>query len=208
MSNFDDLVDTGGLAPDEEARLRRVHDLLVQAGPPAELPPSLAHPPAEKPAGADVIQFPRTAGRRMRAYGLLAAAVAACVFGGGFLLGHTKAKQASFSAIRVVPMHGVGGASASQASIQIASPDAGGNWPMLMSVRGLPKQANPGAYYELWLTRNGKAVAPCGGFRVHGATTTVRLTVPYTLKRFDGWVVTASIPGDHDPGTVVMTTQA
>ena len=206
MSDFDDLVDTSGLGADEEARLRRVHELLVQAGPPAELPPSLAHPPEEKRAVADVIQFPRTAGRRMRVYGLLAAAVAACVFGGGFLLGHSKAKHASFSAIRVVPMHGVGSAPGSQASIQIASPDRGGNWPMLVSVRGLPKQSNPRSYYELWLTKNGKAIAPCGGFRVHGTTTTVQLTVPYTLKRFYGWIVTASVPGDRDPGTTVMTT--
>ena len=142
----------------------------------------------------------------MRAYGLLAAAVAAAVFGGGFLLGHSKAKHASFSATRVVPMHGVGSSRASSASIRIANADAGGNWPMLVSVRGLPKQANPRSYYELWLTKNGKPVVACGGFRVHGSTTTIELTVPYALKRFNGWVVTASIPGHRDPGTVVMST--
>ncbi len=206
MSDFDELVDTSGLGPDEEERLRRVHELLLQAGPPEELPPSLAQPPEEKAAVAEVIPFPRTARRRMRAYGLLAAAVAAAVFGGGFLLGHSKAKQASFSAVRVVPMHGVGTASASQASIEISDPDSVGNWPMRVSVRGLPKQANEASYYELWLTRDGKAVAPCGGFRVRGATTTFELSVPYALKRFDGWVVTASVPGHRDPGHVVMTT--
>jgi hypothetical protein len=207
MSDFDDLVDTSGLDSDEEARLRRVHELLVQAGPPAELPPSLVHPPKEGPAKpADVIPFPRTAARRMRAYALLAAAVAAVVFGGGFLLGHSKAKQASFDAIRVISMHGVGGGSGSTASIRIAERDSVGNWPMLISVSGLPKQTNRASYYELWLTRRGKAIAPCGAFRVRGGHTTVELSVPYTLKRFDGWVVTASLPGHRDPGTVVMTT--
>jgi hypothetical protein len=207
MRDFDELVDTGGLDADEEARLRRVHELLVQAGPPAELPPSLERPPSEHPEQtADVIPFPRTAGRRMRAYGLLAAAVAAAVFGGGFLLGHSKAKEATFDAIRVVPMHGVGSGNGSTASIRIAERDSVGNWPMLISVRGLAPQADPAAYYELWLTRTGKAVAPCGGFRVRGGQTTVELSVPYTLKRFDGWVVTASVPGDREPGTVVMST--
>ncbi|HVV57973.1 MAG TPA: anti-sigma factor [Gaiellaceae bacterium] len=207
MKHFDDLVDTSDLDPDEEARLRRVHELLLQAGPPAELPPSLEHPPTERPqTSAEVIPFPRTAGRRMRAYALVAAAAAAVVFGGGFLLGHSKAKEASFDAVRVVPMHGVGTASGSTASIRIANRDSVGNWPMLISVSGLPKQSNPASYYELWLTRNGKAIAPCGGFRVRGGHATVELTVPYTLKRFDGWVVTASVPGHRDPGTVVMTT--
>jgi hypothetical protein len=207
MSDFDDLVDTGGLDPDEEARLRRVHALLVQAGPPEELPPSLERPPTQPPGEAgQVIPFPRTAGRRMRAYGLLAAAVAAAVFGGGFLLGHSKARQASFDAIRIVPMHGVGAGSGSTASIRIADRDAVGNWPMLISVRGLPEQANRSSYYELWVTKNGKAVAPCGGFRVRGDRTTVELSVPYSLKQFDGWVVTASIPGHRDPGAVVMST--
>lgn len=207
MSDFDDLVDTGGLGPDDEARLRRVHELLVQAGPPAELPPSLAHPPTLQAAvPAEVIPFPRTAARRMRAYALLAAAVAAVVFGGGFLLGHSKAKHATFDAIRVVPMHGVGAGAGSTASIRIADRDSVGNWPMLVSVSGLPKQANPSSYYELWVTKNGKPVAPCGGFHVRGSSTTVELSVPYALKRFDGWVVTASVPGHRDPGTVVMST--
>ena len=34
MSDFRDIVDVESLDPLEEARLRRVHELLVQAGPP------------------------------------------------------------------------------------------------------------------------------------------------------------------------------
>ena len=45
MSDFRDIVGTEGLDPDEEARLRRVHDLLVQAGPPPDLPPALERTP-------------------------------------------------------------------------------------------------------------------------------------------------------------------
>ena len=47
--NFDDLVDQG-LDLEERARLLRVHELLIAAGPPPELPPSLASPPPEPKA--------------------------------------------------------------------------------------------------------------------------------------------------------------
>ena len=78
--------------------------------------------------------------------------------------------------------------------INIAEKDSVGNWPMQVEVSGLPEQSSHAAYYELWLTHNGKAVAPCGSFRVHGKTTRVRLSVPYPLKNFDGWVVTSQPP--------------
>jgi hypothetical protein len=98
------------------------------------------------------------------------------------------------------------GSSGRLAVIKIGSADAAGNWPMLVQVTGLPKQANPAAYYELWLTRNGKPIAPCGGFRVHGDTTTIHLTVPYSLGKFDGWVVTEQPASDRGIGSVVLTT--
>jgi hypothetical protein len=200
--DFDELVGGDDLDTSEAARLRHVHDLLVQAGPPPELPPSLLQPPGQQPRGEVVHLFPRTAARRVRAYGLLAAAVAAALFGGGFLLGHSKAKPQTFATERVVPMHGAGGA---RGSIRVGGPDSVGNWPMLVSVSGLPEQTK-GAYYELWLTRNGRAIAPCGGFRVHGGETTVRLSVPYRLRSFDGWIVTASRPGEPEPGRTVLST--
>ncbi len=56
MSEFRDIVGTEGLDPDEEARLRRVHDLLVQAGPPPDLPPALERTP--EAAEAEIVQFP------------------------------------------------------------------------------------------------------------------------------------------------------
>jgi hypothetical protein len=78
---------------------------------------------------------------------------------------------------------------------------------MVLEVNGLPQQTDRRAYYELWLTRHGKPVLPCGSFRAAKRTTTVRLSVPYSLKGFDGWVVTRE--GAHDrgqPGPVVLTT--
>jgi hypothetical protein len=43
--SFEDLIGTEGLAPDEEEKLRRVHALLVAAGPPPELSSDLSLPP-------------------------------------------------------------------------------------------------------------------------------------------------------------------
>ena len=82
-------------------------------------------------------------------------------------------------------MHGPGQA---DAVLKISNPDSVGNWPMEMTVERLPQQHTRTSYYELWLTKDGKAVAPCGTFRVHGRKTTVRFPVPYdmtALRRLD-----------------------
>jgi hypothetical protein len=202
MTNFDDIVDIDDLSPEEELRLRRVHDLLLAAGPPAELPPGLHKPGA--PPTAQVIQF--VLPRRRLAVGLIAAAtIAAAAFGGGFLFGNGKAKPAAFVAEHVVAMHATGSGNA-LAVLKVARADSVGNWPMRMTVQGLPQQSQRSAYYELWLTKKGKPSVSCGTFRVHGNATTFDLTVPYSLRKFDGWVVTAETPGAPDPGRVVLTT--
>ena len=88
---------------------------------------------------------------------------------------------------------------------RIAKPDASGNWPMLLKVEGLKKLPVNG-YYELYLTRAGRAVASCGTFRVHSGLTQVQLNAPYELKRFDGWVVTRHIPGTRENPQPLLTT--
>lgn len=201
MSNFDDIVDRGGLSADEEARLRRVHDLLVQAGPPPDLPPGLERPPTA-PAEAELVQFPLLPHRRWALAAVAAVALVVLAFGGGYLAGHAKTKPTSFATKRVVPMHG-GNA---LALLRVAPKDSAGNWPMELEINNLPTQNDPRAYYELWLTRNGKPVARCGTFRVNPRTTTVRLSVPYDFKRFSGWVVTRQGVNDRGPGPVVLST--
>jgi hypothetical protein len=201
MTDFKDLIDAAGLEPGEEARLRRVHDLLVQAGPPPDLPPSLERTP--EAAEAEILQFPMLPGRRWAVAGLVAAALALIAFGGGYVLGHSHSKGSGLAVERVVPMHGTGDA---QAILRLAKQDSVGNWPMELEVTGLPKQRQRVAYYELWLTKNGKPVEPCGFFRVLGSTTKVRFSVPYALDGVDGWVVTAQPNGMTAPGAVVLTT--
>ena len=201
MSNFDDMVDREGLGSDEEARLRRVHELLVQAGPPPDLPPGLEHPPTA-PVEAEIVQFPLLPRRRWTLAAVAAIALLVLAFGGGYLVGHAKTKPTSFATKRVVPMHGGNAV----ALLRVASKDSAGNWSMELEVNNLPTQSDRRAYYELWLTRNGKPVAPCGTFRVNQRTTTIRLSVPYDFRRFNGWVVTRQGVHDNGPGPVVLST--
>ena len=200
--SFDDLIGGEGLSADEAARLRRVHDLLVQAGPPPDLPPALERPATP---GEDVEppEVPMLFRRRRGLTAVLALAATVAVFAGGYAFGHSKAKHASFVSQRAVPMHGAPG---SFGVIRVGAPDNVGNWPMLVEITGLATQPERAAYYELWLTRHGKPVAPCGSFRVHGKTTRVRLTVPYSLRGYDGWVVTKQPAHEHAPGRIVLTT--
>jgi anti-sigma-K factor RskA len=203
--SFDDIVGTEGLSPEEEDTLRRVHRLLVAAGPPPELSSDLSLPPVPN-AEADPPEVAYLFRRRRGRVLVLALAAALAAFLGGYAFGHSKGKPAAFSATRIVSMHGTSG-TASHGVIRIADKDSVGNWPMQFEVSGLPQQPDRAAYYELWLTRNGKAVAPCGSFRVNAKTTHVRLSVSYPLKSFDGWVVTSQPAGHRDGlGPVVLTT--
>jgi hypothetical protein len=183
MTELDDLVGSD-LEPGERARLERVHALLGQAGPPPELPPALERAP--EPPVAPVIPFPR----RYRYTALAAAVVAACaLFGVGYLAGGAGGSEP----VRTVAMSGENQATA---EIAVFEKDAAGNWPMKLTVSGLPE-----GRYELWLTREGKLAEPCGAFAVAAGEVTVPLTAPYSLKAFDGWVV---VPANDK--TPVLTT--
>lgn len=195
-----DIIDVGDLAPEERERLERLHELLLEAGPPVELPPELEQP-VDTP-NAEIIAFPLLPKRRVGAAVLLAAAAAAAALVGGFVWGHSKAKPAPLAAERIVSMHGRG----ALAVLKVAKHDSVGNWPMEMSVSGLPEQTQRAAYYELWLTQDNGPMLPCGTFRVHGKTTTVRFSVPYSFTHASGWIVTRQAPGGAEPGPTVLTT--
>ena len=103
MTAFHDLIDTSGLAPDEEVRLHRVHELLVRAGPPPDLPPALATPPLQT-SDATILQFPLLPRRRFAFAAVAAATLALIVFAGGdalriyrvffgYLYGHILTEQ-------------------------------------------------------------------------------------------------------------------
>ncbi len=112
--DFNELVGAD-LPADERERLRHAHELLVQAGPPPELPPSLEHVPDPDPK---VTLLPQR--RRYTAIGL-AAALALTAFAAGDLAGGFRGS--SFTAASVTAMHETARARAAHATIQLASID-------------------------------------------------------------------------------------
>ena len=184
--NFDELVgrDVGA---DERERLRRAHELLVAAGPPPELSPRLERAPA--PPGSDVRFLPR---RRRATWALLAAALAAFAFGGGYLVGADRSEPTAvaFEPVRVITLRGAGDARDATAVIRVGRRDDLGNLPMIVTVQGL-RHLPEGDYYTLYMTENGRNVVTCGTFNVEGglAQTTVEFSVAYPLDAFDGFAI-------------------
>jgi hypothetical protein len=180
----------------ERARLQRVHALLVQAGPPPEISPTISGGPT---LAMTLGRRPRRVRRRVL---LLAAALAivALAFLGGYIAGNGGG-QASGTLLQ---MTGTPAAPSAFASLRIEPVDAAGNWPMRLSVKGLP-QLHGHWYYEVFLMRNGKPYAPCGSFKVATKqVTVVDLNAPYRLKHSDTWVVTKQPPDSKAPGKVVL----
>jgi hypothetical protein len=195
--DFGELVGAD-LTPEERERLQRVHDLLVEAGPPPELPPKLIQPDLDDREESGVAFLPR---RRLGLALGLAAAVALIAFVGGFVAGH--ARQPSFPTVASVPMHGTALASNASGTIDIGELDPSGNWPLRFAVHGL-KPLPKGEYYQMFLTTHGKLAASCGTFRIQSGES-VRLNAPYSLRGFDGWVVTLEVPGTHRHRVVLTT---
>jgi hypothetical protein len=176
------------LPGEERARLERVHELLVAAGPPPELPSSLAEAPdrASRPPS----RLPR---RRLGAGLALAAAIALIAFFSGYAAGHQSSRK-GFDTDRSVVLGSAGGI---HAKVRFGERDANGNRPMLVDVQGLAR-ARDGNYYALFMTKKGKPIVTCGTFNVHDKRrTTLRFTVAYDLKGFDGLLLAEYRHSDH-----------
>jgi anti-sigma-K factor RskA len=169
---------------EDDPRLLAAHEALIAAGPPPELPPSLAHAPGSEPAPR-VRLMPR---RRLGAALVLAAALALALFGAGYLVSARTGPDAGFDEDFALTMQGTPAARGATATLLLGHIDEAGNWPMEMTVSGLANLPQ-GRRYELLLTRDGRAVVSCGTFVVHGKTV-VFLNAPYRLRDYDGWIVT------------------
>jgi len=168
--DFDELVGED-LGPVERERLLRVHELLVDAGPPPELP-----------AEAPIPLRPRRRGALLA----IAAALAVTVFAVGFVVGDRsdRRKVAFTEALSATEV-----SAGASASLTVFDIDEAGNWPMELAVQGLGP-APSGRPYELWLTKGGKLAALCGSFATDpGGSAVVPMNAPYKFKEFDGWVV-------------------
>ena len=184
------------LPREEEERLRRVHDLLVTAGPPPELPPHLQEPVEPEQPRDNVTYLPR---RRTGLLLGLAAAIALFSLVAGYVVGARHGFNSEFA----VQMHGTAAAASASATIHVEQLDSAGNWPLKISLKGL-KPLPKGAFYEMYLTRGGKRVASCGTFR-SVTDQTVRLNAPYVLRNYDGWVVTREGRGEQTHPVVLRT---
>jgi hypothetical protein len=176
---FEDLVGRD-LPPAERERLERVHEMLIEAGPPPELPPELAQVPDRdgSPAEPEPTGLPR---RRVGAVLALAAAIALVAFVGGYVAGYNRTND-NFEAVRTVALAD----RQAQAVVRFGPRDSNGNTPMLVKVEGL-RRLPPDDYYTLFMTKNGKPIVLCGSFNVRGPqSTTLHFNVAYDQSEFDG----------------------
>ena len=133
--------------------------------------------------------------RRRTALALIAAALAATAFGAGWFAGD-RSDDVQFET--VIPMAGTAQAARRHGVDRAAAPGRGGQLAdERRSSAGSRRAATGTDYYELWLTKDGKLADPCGRFTVHAGLTKVVLSVPYGLRRYDGWVVTKH--GSYEP---------
>jgi hypothetical protein len=202
--DFDDLIGAD-VPPEERARLHRAHELLVQAGPPPELSPEMEAVPWPDDALQPLFGRERKPHRARRVLLLAAALATALVV--GLLLGQatTSDNSTSIKATKTVDMHGTALARDALATLRLGTPDAAGNWPMVLHVSGLPKLTK-GGYYALFLTKGGRPLVSCGTINVSGATS-VRLSAAYALEHFDkdGWVIVRQTPANHfQPNQIVL----
>jgi Anti-sigma-K factor rskA len=196
MKDLNELI--GDTSPEERERLQRVHDLLLQAGP----PPSLAEAPVPTEAPRQREEFSWLPRRRTGRLLTLAVAGAAVALAIGYLIGrHGASFQTEFSRA----MHGTQAAPKAAAVLDIGKLDAAGNWPLRLQVTGL-RTLPRGGYYELWLTKAGRRRASCGTFRVQAGETSVRLNAPYDFREYSGWIVVRKLPGRPESTRPLLST--
>jgi hypothetical protein len=198
--DFDELVGTEATGA-ERKRLREAHDLLLRAGPPPELTPKLKAGP--NPGVARMQRRRRTVKRRSLV--LLAAALSiGLVFAAGYAVSSNRGGgTASAGIVKTLELEGTAAVPGAQAELDVWQ-RRDGNWPMTLSVKGLPKLP-PRTYYEVYLFRDGHPWASCGSFVVSGSSQVLRvsLNAPYKLHKGDSWVVTRQVAGS-EPGKTVM----
>ncbi len=198
--DFNELVGAEATGAERE-RLRRAHELLVQAGAPPELTPQLRKVPS---FGVARLQRRRVVKRR--AMLLLAAALSIlAVFAAGFAVAdHRGGSAKTDRSAATLALQGTKEAPHARATLEVWHARSG-NWPMTLTVKGLPKLPRH-TYYEVYLVRNGKPWGSCGTFVVSKPSQPLTLTLnaPYALRNGDSWIVTRPGPAGSEPGKTVL----
>jgi len=199
--DFDELVGTEATGA-ERAKLREAHDLLLRAGPPPELTPKLKAGPNP---GVARMQHRRRAVKR-RSLVLLAAALSVAVvfFAGYGVASHRGGSSSAGGTATTIQLKGTASAPDAQATLDVWQ-ERDGNWPMTLSVKGLPKLPEH-TYYEVYLVRDGRPWGSCGSFVVSNPSQALQLhlNAPYKLQKGDSWVVTRQTAG-AEPGKTVLS---
>ena len=204
--SFDELVGAETTGAERE-RLLQAHELLLQAGPPAEVPPELRKAPQ---MGVVNLQERRRVMKR-RTLVLLAAALAVvAVFFAGYAVSsqrHNGGGGKPSAAPQVISLKGTALAPRARASLQVWH-SRDGNLPMRLQVVGL-RRLPPHSYYDVYLVRNGQLEpwGRCGSFVVGGSSRvlTLKFNAPYGHEKGDSWVVTRPGPGNTEPGKTVLS---
>ena len=190
-SSFDEQISPETIGPEQE-QPRHAHERLLHAGPPPELTPRLQTAPC-----AGVVRLRQRRAVKRRALLLLAAALSiVAVFVSGYAVRDHRGGSAPRNAVvKTLALRGTSAAPHARARLEVWHAQAG-NWPMTLSVVGLPKLP-PHTYYEVDLVRGDKPWVSCGTFRIASASRTVTLTLsaPYALRKGDSWVVTREVQG-------------
>jgi hypothetical protein len=153
----------------------------------------------EEPADVEMIgpTRARVRHRHERALLLLLAGLSiGAVFASGYAVGaHRGGSAPRNGVVRTLALRGTSVAPHARAKLEVWHA-RGGNWPLTLSVVGLPKLP-PHTYYEVDLVDGGKPWESCGTFRTASASHTVTLTLnaPRALRKGDSWVVTREALG-------------
>jgi hypothetical protein len=182
VTSFDELI---GSEPEgsERNRLRNVHELLLEAGPPPELTPEIeAGPTLAMTMGRAQRAQQKARSRRMFLPAIAAAMLIAVLiaFGSG-LIHHSRYPTISLQGTAFAPN--------ASGTLEILRAKTGEKQPMRITVIGLP--ASKHSPYIVYLVRNGHVVAPCGSFAVTdpNRSLTATLNSPYRLRSNDSWIV-------------------
>lgn len=197
--DLESLLD--GKGPRDRERLHRAHDLLLRAGPPPDMPPSLSEPP--RTAVHVLRRAPVQARRRTRAWALIAPAAAVSLLAAG--VGAYLSIRQPTSVHSTFAMRATAAAPGAFAVLRVGATDRSGNRPITLHVRGLPALPR-GSFYEMYLTNKGRLVGSCGVFRTSGGPTVVELNAPYTLGEYSGWLIRRQST-DEPPSPALLLTQ-
>ena len=187
MTTFDELIGAEPAGADRE-RLRSVHELLVEAGPPPELAPELESGPTLGMTLGGVQRMRRS--RRMVVPAIAAAMLVALVVG--------IIASGGGDAPTAIPLVGTAAAPQAVGTLNVLAPTKT-TQPMVIHVQGL----EPGQY-AVYLVHNGHSWEKCGTFVVTNSAGGRPTTIdsPYLAQKGDRWVVTRLTATGH--GVTVM----